>query len=88
MKAVCLLGYHCNGFVATHALGHNLYTVCPSVWVAMMPRSHMVITTRIHSFCDFIYRYIYIYIYIFYIYMKSYVLFIYIKSFELFVNRT
>ena len=26
MKAVCLPGYHRNGFVATHALGRMMYT--------------------------------------------------------------
>ena len=25
MKAMCLLWYHHNGFVATHALGHMIY---------------------------------------------------------------
>ena len=25
MKTMCPLGYHHNGFVATHALGHNVY---------------------------------------------------------------
>ena len=25
MKTMCPLGYHCNGFVATHALGHMMY---------------------------------------------------------------
>ena len=25
MKTVCLLSYHHNGFVATHALGHIMY---------------------------------------------------------------
>ena len=26
MKTMCPLGYHHNGFVATHALGHMKYT--------------------------------------------------------------
>ena len=31
MKTMCPPGYHHNGFVATHALGHMMYrTSCPS----------------------------------------------------------
>ena len=36
MKTMCLPGYHHNGFVATHALGHMMYgcaqvvLMCPS----------------------------------------------------------
>ena len=30
MKAMCPPGYHHNGFVATHALGHMTYIMCPS----------------------------------------------------------
>ena len=55
MKTICLLGYHYNGFVATHALGHNPYVVCPSACVGTMPRRHVVITGRVHCFCDYIY---------------------------------
>ena len=29
MKTMCPPGYHHNGFVATHALGH-MYIMCPS----------------------------------------------------------
>ena len=28
MKTVCPPGYHSNGFVATHALGHMMYGLC------------------------------------------------------------
>ena len=34
MKAMCPPGYHHNGFVATHALGHMM---CPSAWFATKP---------------------------------------------------
>ena len=27
MKTMCLPGYHHNGFVATHALGHMMYSL-------------------------------------------------------------
>ena len=30
MKTMCPPGYHHNGFVATHALGHMMYVMCPS----------------------------------------------------------
>ena len=30
MKTMCPPGYHDNGFVATHALGHMMYGLCPS----------------------------------------------------------
>ena len=30
MKAMCPPGYHQNGFVAAHALGHMMYVMCPS----------------------------------------------------------
>ena len=30
MKTMCPPGYHHNGFVATHALGHMMYIMCPS----------------------------------------------------------
>ena len=48
MKTMCPPGYHHNGFVATHALGHMKYTY-----------DHLYIYINMH-----IYIYIYIYIYI------------------------
>ena len=30
MKTMCPPGYHRNGFVATHALGHMTHIMCPS----------------------------------------------------------
>ena len=65
MKTMCPPGYHHNGFVATHALGHK----CMSCHKAIV-----VITGRAHCFHDFIYVhimyiYIYIYIYIYKIYI-------------------
>ena len=66
MKTMCPPGYHHNGFVATHALGHMMYGYhvhhvpkCTSCRKAIV-----VITGRAHCFHDFIYIYIYIYIYI------------------------
>ena len=42
MKTMCPLGYHHNGFVATHALGHMMYimnrTSCAQVHE--LPQSH------------------------------------------------
>ena len=46
MKTMCPPGYHHNGFVATHALGHM--------------KAIVVITGRAHCFHDYIYDYIYI----------------------------
>ena len=31
MKAMYPPGYHHNGFVATHALGHMMYVMCPYI---------------------------------------------------------
>ena len=50
-KAMCPPGYHRNGFVATHALGH----------LRMSCHKPIVITARAHCFHDCIYIYIYIY---------------------------
>ena len=44
MKTMCPPGYHHNGFVATHALGHMMYMM-----------SIVVITGRAHCFHDYIY---------------------------------
>ena len=30
MKTMCPPGYHHNGFVVTHAVGHMMYIMCPS----------------------------------------------------------
>ena len=39
MKTMCPPGYHHNGFVATHALGHMMYG-CMSCQVHELPQSH------------------------------------------------
>ena len=57
MKTMCPPGYHHNGFVATHALGHMM-PKCMSCHKAIV-----MITGRTHCFHDNIYIYIYIYIY-------------------------
>ena len=33
MKTMCPPGYHHNSFVATNALGHMMYRMCPSVTI-------------------------------------------------------
>ena len=60
MKTMCPPGYHHNGFVATHALGHMMYghdvhdvhhvPKCMSWHKAIV-----VITGRAHCFHDYIY---------------------------------
>ena len=41
MKTMCPPGYHDNGFVATHALGHLMYgTVHRCAQVHELPQSH------------------------------------------------
>ena len=47
MKTMCPPGYHHNGFVATHALGHmmhHVYIMCPNrtscAQVHELPQSH------------------------------------------------
>ena len=50
MKTMCPPGYHHNGFVATHALGHMMhkpYKLCHKAIV--------VITGRAHCFHDYMY---------------------------------
>ena len=50
MKTMCPPGYHHNGFVATHALGHMMYgTSCAQVHE--LPHSHF----WAHCFHDYIY---------------------------------
>ena len=64
MKAMCPPGYHHNGFVATHALGHMIYG-CLSCHKTKCMRCHkaiVVITGRSHCFHGYIYINIYIYI--------------------------
>ena len=66
MKTMCPPGYHHNGFVGTHALGHMMYGCAQTVHhVPKCMSCHkaiVVITGRAHCFHDFIYIYIYIYI--------------------------
>ena len=53
MKTMCARGYHHNGFVATHALGHmcmTRYTVFPKCMSCH--KSNVVITVRAHCFHD------------------------------------
>ena len=40
MKTMCPPGYHCNGFVATHALVHMIYSCTSSAQVHELPQSH------------------------------------------------
>ena len=68
MKTMCPPGYHHNGFVAAHALGHMMYgynsTSCAQVHhvtVHHVPKcmschkAIVVITGRAHCFHDYIY---------------------------------
>ena len=73
MKTMCPPGYHHNGFVATHALGHMTYgyTLLPAMFhwyqqcvtVRHVPKcmschkAIVVITGRAHCFHDYIYTY-------------------------------
>ena len=51
MKTMCPPGYHHNGFVATHALGHMMYG-----YMSMScHKAIVVITGRAHCFHDYIY---------------------------------
>ena len=63
MKTMCPPGYHHNGFVATHALGHMMYGLHHVPKCMSCHKAIVVITGRAHCFHDFIYIYIYIYIY-------------------------
>ena len=51
MKRMCPPGYHHNGFVETHALGHMMYG-CIYICIYI-----------IYKYNIYIYKYIYIYIY-------------------------
>ena len=57
MKTMCSPGYHHNGFVVTHALGHMMYG-CAHHHVPKCMSCHkaiVVITGRAHFFHDYIY---------------------------------
>ena len=60
MKTMCPPGYHHNGFVATHALGHMMYGYTWIHDVHHVPKcmschkAIVVITGRAHCFHDFI----------------------------------
>ena len=58
MKTMCPPGYHHNGFVATHALGHMMYSY-----------THLASVRFEHSVCRGSLMTTYIYIYIIYIYI-------------------
>ena len=53
MKAMCPPGYHHNGFVATHALGHMMYGHVPKCMSCH--KAIVVVTGRAHCFHDYIY---------------------------------
>ena len=58
MKTMCPPGYHHNGFVATHALGHMMYEHITVHHVPKCMSCHKataVITGRAHCFHDYIY---------------------------------
>ena len=54
MKTMCPPGYHRNGFVATHAVGHMMYGCVPKCM--SYHKAIVVITGRAHCFYDYIYR--------------------------------
>ena len=62
-KTMCPPGYHHNGFVATHALGHMMSKCMSKCMMSkcMMPKcmschkAIVVITGRAHCFHDYIY---------------------------------
>ena len=64
MKTMCPPGYHHNGFVATHALGHMIH------WIHHVPKcmschkAIVVITGRAHCFYDYVYIYMYVCMYV------------------------
>ena len=72
MKTMCLPGYHHNGFLITHALGHMMNNVATVRHVLKHIICHraIVVTAGAHCFHDCIYMYVYI--------MNIYILFIYI----------
>ena len=58
MKTMCPPGYHHNGFVATHALGHITYG-----YTLMVPMNQRVLNkqSKEHNISGHIYMYMYIY---------------------------
>ena len=61
MKIMCLHGYHHNGFVATHALRHMIYSLCV-IYVHHVPKCmscdkcFAVITGRAYCYIYMIYK--------------------------------
>ena len=55
MKTMCPPGYHHNGFVVTHALGHMMQTVHHVPKCMSCHKAIVVITGRAHCFHDYIY---------------------------------
>ena len=55
MKTMCPPGYHHNGFVITHALGH-IWTVIMLPKCMSYHKANVVITGRAHRFLDCIYK--------------------------------
>ena len=47
MKTMCPPGYHHNGFVATHALGHMMYIYMIYIYIHMI---YIYIHTHIHPY--------------------------------------
>ena len=69
MKTICPPGYHHNGFVVTHALGHDVraHNRKSSAQCMSCHKAIVVITGRAHCFHDCIYIFIYILYIILYI---------------------
>ena len=55
MKTMCPPGYHHNGFVATHALGHMFPSAQHVPKCMSCHKAIVVITGRAHYFHDYIY---------------------------------
>ena len=53
MKTMCPLGYHHNGFVATHALGHNVY-----IYIYIYIFIYIYIYVYIYHMCIFVYDFV------------------------------
>ena len=49
MKTMCLPGYHLNGFVETHALGHMMYG-----YTLLVPMSQRVLNKQIKELLAFL----------------------------------
>ena len=56
MKTMCPPGYHPNGFVTTHALGHMMYG-----YTLLVPMNQRVLNIYTYMY---VYIYIYMYVYI------------------------